>query len=559
MPKVPVYQSQATPTTDTGMISYTRAQKDSRPYIQAALAEGETASTAASLISNFLDKRIRSEADLAADMALAGADAALESEVSRLSRATDPTAIFNNDLSGPDNWMGNVNDIRAASISNLNPLAQKTFNTKFAASAAKNRAKLRVKIDERVNASMLALHTVKQKNLILAYSNLDNSDSFPNATAMLDNFQNDILEYRNDGLKLVAEGRLSLDDHQANLLQIANQVTENTMTLFLKQQDNPLSAFDALVSNDGEMLALLASKHPNAGFAMEMLSQVPSQQARNELLAKLEDMAYKEYERKKTRNADDDKKIKVGNTKLLNGLFEPDISPEQFKKDLRFLRNQNFITPQMQKLIEKLEDDVDGTAVFRTTDEGDDDATVKAMEALVPFGALTHDILANAADKLTQDTFRSLMNDVGTIRKDKWSETAKGFRYEFGYAEEQGNNIEEYEQQAKQSFQQSMRLWNQFKRKNPRATAEEMQNEFKRIVDAEWTKLDQVLGIELKNTIVALEGDNINLAFPRLPNGAVDAGTVIQTLTDYIQSTDTTYLATSLAQLRYLVDMIGQR
>ena len=558
MPKVPVYQSQATPTTDTGMISYTRAQKDSRPYIQAALAEGETASTAASLVSNFMDKRIRSEADLAADMALAGADAALESEVSRLSRAVDPTAIFNNDLSGPDNWMGNVNDIRSASISNLNPLAQKTFNTKFAASAAKNRAKLRVKIDERVNASMIALHTVKQKNLILNYSNLDNIQSFPNATAMIENFKDDVFEYKNDGLKLVAEGRLSLDDHRSSLLQIANQVTENTMSLFLKQQDNPLSAFDALVSNDGEMLAILASKHPNAGFAMEMLSQVPIS-ARNELLSKLEDMAYKEYERKKTRDADDDKKIKVGNTKLLNGLFEPKIDKEKFKKDLLTLRNQNFITPQMQKLIEKLEDDVDGTAVFRTTDQGDDDATVKAMEALVPFGALTYDILANAADKLTQDTFRSLMNDVGTIRKDKWSETAKGFRYEFGYAEEQGNNIQEYEQQAKQSFQQSMRLWNQFKRNNPKATATEMQNEFERIVDAEWTKLDQVLGIELKNTIIALEGDNIDLAFPRLTNGAVDAGTVIQTLSDYIQSTDTTYLATSLAQLRYLVDMIGQR
>ena len=154
---------------------------------------------------------------------------------------------------------------------------------------------------------------------------------------------------------------------------------------------------------------------------------------------------------------------------------------------------------------------------------------------------------------LTRDQLKDLTVDNVV------SETAKGFRYEFGYAEEQGNNIQEYEQQAKQSFQQSMRLWNQFKRNNPKATATEMQNEFQRIVDAEWTKLDQVLGIELKNTIIALEGDNIDLAFPRLTNGAVDTGTVIQTLTDYIQSTDTTYLATSLAQLRYLVDMIGQR
>ncbi len=558
MPKVPVYQSQATPTTDTGMVSYTRAQKDSRPYIQAALAEGETASTAASLISNFMDKRIRSEADLAADMALAGADAALESEVSRLSRATDPTAIFNNDLSGPDNWMGNVNDIRSASISNLNPLAQKTFNTKFAASAAKNRAKLRVKIDERVNASMIALHTVKQKNLILNYSNLDNIQSFPNATAMLENFQDDVLEYRNDGLKLVAEGRLSFDDHQANILQIANQVTENTMSLFLKQQDNPLSAFDALVSNDGEMLAILASKHPNAGFAMEMLSQVPIS-ARNELLSKLEDMAYKEYERKKTRNADDDKKIKIKNTERLNGLFEPGISSKQFKNDLQMLRDQNFITPQMQKLIEKLEDDVTGTAVFRTTDEGDDDATVKAMEALVPFGALTHDILANAADKLTQDTFRSLMNDVGTIRKDKWSELAKGFQYEFGYAEKSGNNIDLYEKQAKASYQQAMRLWSRFKREKPQATALEMQNEFRRIVDAEWMNLDKILAVELKNTVLAIQDDSSISPFPLLPNGAVDPSKAIDHLTNFILSNDAQYLATSVAQLKYLVDMIGQR
>ena len=74
MPKVPVYASQAAPTTDTGMVSYTRAQKDSRAFIQAALAKGEVAGTAASLISNFIDSRIRSEGDLQADTALAGAD-----------------------------------------------------------------------------------------------------------------------------------------------------------------------------------------------------------------------------------------------------------------------------------------------------------------------------------------------------------------------------------------------------------------------------------------------------------------------------------------------------
>ena len=155
-------------------MSYTRAQKDSRTYIQAALAEGETASTAASLISNFLDKRIRSEADLAADMALAGADAALESEVSRLSRVADPTSVFNDDLTGPNNWMGNVNDIRAASTSGLNIYAQKRFNTKFAAKAAEHRSKLRVEIDKRVVASRLALFDTELENLTLNFGNINN-------------------------------------------------------------------------------------------------------------------------------------------------------------------------------------------------------------------------------------------------------------------------------------------------------------------------------------------------------------------------------------------------
>ena len=75
-----------------------RAQKDSRPFIQAALAKGEVAGTAASLISNFIDGRIRSEGELQADVALAGADAALEGEVTRLSRVADPASVFNDDI-----------------------------------------------------------------------------------------------------------------------------------------------------------------------------------------------------------------------------------------------------------------------------------------------------------------------------------------------------------------------------------------------------------------------------------------------------------------------------
>lgn len=571
MPKVPVYASQAAPTTDTGMVSYTRAQKDSRPFIQAALAQGEMAGTAASLISNFIDSRIRSEGDLQADSKLAGADAALEGEVSRLKRSQNPAAVFGADFTHDDSWFGAREDVKTTASQGLSSYARKQFNTKFEAKAAQHRAKLRTAIDERVVKAQLALHDTNSANLIMAFSNINNTDAYSNGEEMLRSFQNAIAEHTNNGLKLVYEGKLQIDQQQADLFKIAKEVAENSLTLFLNEQPNALVAYEMLTSGDPEEAELLSQKHPNGEFAMHMLKILKKQNPAEHiaLLDALEKRAFQEYDNSKKREKDDRDIIKRGNQKLFNEIFEPGTSNEQIQTNLRVLRDQDFITPAMQNLIEKLETSSSANAVFRTQDQGDDESIVMAMEALVPFGQLTYDILAQNADGLTQETFRSLMNDVGTIQKDKWSEIEKGFRYEFGYAEEQGNDIEEYEQQAKQSYQQARRLWRRYKLKNPSADAIDMQQEYKRIVEAEREKLDQVVKIELRNTLKLLEengtytdpqtSEQTRLRFPTNADGTYDLGQVLTTLSNHIEVTGQSLLALDLDMVRYYLDMMEGR
>ena len=156
MPKIPVYTSQAMPTTDTGMVTYSRAQMDSRPFIQAALKEGEVASTAATLISTYLDGRIKAEGDLSANQALMTAESLLQGEVSALSRAPDPGAVFGPDLTNEYSWNGKIREIQSALTENLSPYARKKFSPQFSALTAQYGAQLRVKTDERTDSMLVA-------------------------------------------------------------------------------------------------------------------------------------------------------------------------------------------------------------------------------------------------------------------------------------------------------------------------------------------------------------------------------------------------------------------
>jgi hypothetical protein len=267
-------------------------------------------------------------------------------------------------------------------------------------------------------------------------------------------------------------------------------------------------------------------------------------------------LAHDQYSLKKTLAEDDAKRLKDANTRLLNSLFEDGISESDFEAGLKILEDQDFITPQMQKLLADLDEGTPG--LFRTKDEGDIDETVLELDALVPFGLLTHELLADNASNLTQETFRSLMNDVGSIRKDVWSDMAKQIGIEFGYAEERAGDIEEYEQAAQLAYRRANRTWNRYKRENPQATSVEMQTELDRIIDDNWKQLDLILTAELKLELDTLVRDNRGLTFPKV-NGKYDLEAVLPALSEFIQLEDRDALKINLMELQYLIEMLGDR
>jgi len=250
---------------------------------------------------------------------------------------------------------------------------------------------------------------------------------------------------------------------------------------------------------------------------------------------------------------------------MVNEFFEKGTTPARRKEIRDKLESQDFITPQMQKLMKDL-NDVGVSNVFRQPEKdgglGDDEDTVLRLESKIPNGLLTLNDLIDERGNLTQETFRSLMNDVASIRKDQWTEAAKYIGVEFNYAEERANSIEPYEEKAKLSYRRANRQWLKYKRSNPMATSAEMEKELKRIIDAEWVQLDLVLGIELKAEVRALKNfPGLLDKIPVLSNGDYDYSQVEPVITQHIAENpnSATQLAPRIDEILYLIDMVGSR
>ncbi len=555
MPKIPVYTSQAMPTTNTGMVTYSRAQMDSRPFIQAALKEGEMAATAAATISSYLDGRIKAEGDLAANQALMGAEAAMQGEVSRLSRAPDPGKVFGPDLADRDSWNGSIREIQSALQESLSPYARRQFGAKFGALSAQYGAQLRVKTDERTDAMLVADAELATQTFALTYGNINSK------TATKPNLDFAAKSLRIRLGALVATGRMSADDAQVKLRTALKDIAETSLTLFFNEHPAPLTAYQQMISGDADQLALLAASHEKGEYVLSLFADVEDggilkdRGARADIIDKMRQLAHDQYSLKKTIEADDAKRLKAHNTGLLNSLFEPGISEEEFEAGLKTLRDQNFITPQMQKLLADLDEGTPG--LFRTKDEGDVDEIVRELERFVGFGLLTYDQLADEASNLTQETFRSLMNDVGSGRKDVWSAMEEQINIEFLFAEENAGDLEKYEKAAKLASRSATRTWNRYKRENPEATAAEMQTEMDRIIEAERKQLDVVVISELKQVLDGIEEDQRGLVFPKV-NGKYDLQVVLPTLAAHIQSTGRN-LTVNVIEIKEMLDLLGDR
>jgi len=566
MPRVPVYESQAAPTLSTGMVSYDRAQMDSRPFIQAALAEGEAAAKTAQMISDYADGRIKAEGTLSADNALLGAEMAMQQASSNMVRSPDLGAVFGADLTNEYSWQGAVNEIQADAQSSLNPYARKLFNGKFRSLATKYGANLRVKIDERVDKSLVSSWQVKLTEYKLGFGNINNEELMPDSKEALRAYKEYTTKIANEGMALVASGRMLEETLIAEMLKANKDIAKNAVTLLFNEQTNPVEAYQALTSGDAEDLEKLSKSHPNAAYALHMLKEaIPDASERQKVIADLRKQAFEQYDTNAKLKEDEAKKLKETNTKLQNEFFEPSTNNARREEIKKKLESQDFITPKMQKLMKDFLA-VGGVGLFRQPESegglGDDEQTVQDIEALVGIGKLSLDDLTSVSNMLTQVTYRSFMNDVGTIRNTQWTEAVKVIESEFNYAEERGTDIEPYENAAKLSFRRAKRAWLKFKRANQDASPLQIQTELTRVIDEEWKNLDVVLKVELKAEVDALK--NFQGLLPRIPvlqTGQYDYSQVVPAIRQHIIENPNSagQLAPRIDELLYLLDMVGSR
>jgi len=566
MPRVPVYESQAAPTLSTGMVSYDRAQMDSRPFIQAALAEGEAAAQTAKMISDYADGRIKAEGTLSADNALLGAEMAMQQASSNMVRSPDLGAVFGADLTNEYSWQGAVNEIQADAQGSLNPYARKLFDAKFRSLATKYGANLRVKIDERVDKSLVSSWQVKLTEYKLGFGNINNEELMPDSREALRAYKEYTTKIANEGMALVASGRMLEETLIAEMLKANKDIAKNAVTLLFNEQTNPVEAYQALTSGDAEDLEKLSKSHPNAAYALHMLKEaIPDASERQKVIADLRKQAFDQYDTNEKLQADEDKKLKTANTKLQNEFFEPSTDNARREEIRKKLESQDFITPQMQKLMKDFLA-VGGVGLFRQPESegglGDDEQTVQDIDALVGIGMLSLDQLTSVSNMLTQETYRSFMNDVGTIRNTQWTEAVKVIESEFNYAEERGTDIEPYENAAKLSFRRAKRAWLKFKRSNQDASPEQIKTELNRVIDEEWKNLDVVLKVELKAEVDALK--NFQGLLPRIPvlqTGQYDYSQVVPAIRQHIIENPNSagQLAPRVDELLYLLDMVGSR
>ena len=548
MPKIPVYQTTATPTTDTGMVSYTRAQMDSRPFIQAALAKGDTQATAATLISTYVDGRIKAEGDLAASNALMAAEAAMQSEVSSLKRAPDLSAVFGQDLTSEFSWQGAVSDIQTSLADRLSPYAKKKFGTQFGALSAQYGAQLRVAIDERTDKELVSNFELKKQNLVLDFGNISAMADSPDVAGMSPAELSSLAKSELDGrmamltasaVELAASGRIDMNTYAENLIGMRFDMAEQAMTLLINEHPNPLVAYKQLRSGlyqgSGVSLDSLSASHPLGYYAIDLLKDdLIDPTKRNELVEKLGDMAHKLFERGESEQAARDKRLKQKSTEMLNSLFKRDIPPEEFTRRLKILNDLDFITPQMRKLIDALEDDPN--AIFRTTDEGDDGAVLVDLYYKKSEGFLTVDDVVAQAGNLTRQSFGSLMDAAGGLVKEDKSEIMNRARNTFRFFAEKGDDIKDFEEASRASFYNVQIKMDDFKRqmveeKGRRPSADELSKQMDIVIADEKKNLDNVIVIQLTKQISYLEKAVLigrNQAgvtpekFPRNPNGKLD-------------------------------------
>jgi hypothetical protein len=547
MPRIPVYTTSATPTTATGKKSW-GVRMNSRPFIEAALQKGDTAATAAGLITEFLSQRETRRTEAEVSQALIGAETFLSTTVTELSRASNPADVFSPDLTKENNWNASLMEIRNNFRGQLSPRARRLFDTKFQGIAAPYQARLQVKIDERINNLAISEFKVGLTGFEAGMADLTSDD------ANVQNFNFQLTEARNRGNRLVDQGRMTEEDVVSQVNTTIENAAAGALTMFMVEVPNPIEVAMKLQNDDdltGEELEDLAAMTEHGAYVMHVLNNVTDPVKRRELVDAAVDYAFEEHDRNKQLQKEEDDKLKKDNRRAYNRIFSADETALSRKTIFDRLDGIDFMTPSERNVAKLF---IEDKQLFA---DSDDDASVIALTSRLNEGELTTDMVINEAGSLTRQSFQSFMSQVDQDLSDSYKAALGDARVRFKYAEERGFDIAEYEQGAQSAYYRAMqRIRDMEFTSGSTMSAQQLRLEAKQIIEEEYLKLKPILQLELDDILKTIERRNPTLKFNRV-NGRFNYETVAQELADHMATAgENARLEANLGELRYLLDMM---
>jgi hypothetical protein len=521
---------------------------NSRPFIEAALQKGDTAATAAGLITEFLSQRETRRTEAEVSQALIGAETFLSTTVTELSRASNPADVFSPDLTKENNWNASLMEIRNNFRGQLSPRARRLFDTKFQGIAAPYRARLQVKIDERINNLAISEFKVGLTGFEAGMADLTSDD------ANVQNFNFQLTEARNRGNRLVDQGRMTEEDVVSQVNTTIENAAAGALTMFMVEVPNPIEVAMKLQNDDdltGEELEDLAAMTEHGAYVMHVLNNVTDPVKRRELVDAAVDYAFEEHDRNKQLQKEEDDKLKKDNRRAYNRIFSADETALSRKTIFDRLDGIDFMTPSERNVAKLF---IEDKQLFA---DSDDDASVIALTSRLNEGELTTDMVINEAGSLTRQSFQSFMSQVDQDLSDSYKAALGDARVRFKYAEERGFDIAEYEQGAQSAYYRAMqRIRDMEFTSGSTMSAQQLRLEAKQIIEEEYLKLKPILQLELDDILKTIERRNPTLKFNRV-NGRFNYETVAQELADHMATAgENARLEANLGELRYLLDMM---
>ena len=547
MPRIPVYTTNAAPTTATGKKSW-GVRIDSRPYIQAALEKGDTAATATGLITEFIAGRETRRREAEASQALIAAETFMSSKVAELSRSTNPAHVFGPDLTQEDNWNANLMEIRDEFRSALSPGAQRIFDTKFQGISAPYTAKLQVNIDDRINKLAISEFKVGVSGFEEQFVQLG-----ADGVSVFD-YNTQLTQARNRGNRLVEQGRLLDEEVATQIEDMIYNTASGALTTFMVEAANPIELALMLQNDDdlkGEELAQLAETTPHGAYVLHTLNMVTDPTKRRALVKEAVDFAFEEYDRNKRLKEDSYKAANLEMRQDYNKLFSPDTSETERQAIFQSLDKKNFMSPAERETAKLF---IEDKQLF--ADRDNDEAIIR-LQTFLNSGTLTTDKVIAEAGFLTRERFQAYMGAVDQDLSDSYKAALGDARVKFKYAEERGFDIEEYEQGAVTAYYRALeRIRDLEFTSGSSMSPQQLRLDAKAIIQDEYDKLKPILQLELDDMLGSVERKIFGFNFSRV-NGRYNYDTVAQELADHMATAGTnTTLDVKYAELLYLLNMM---